>query len=135
VSATVVLPSGARVRGRPIGEAPETPADFLLALADGPVPRWESRRIVWPDFWLPTDRADALDALQEGLRRAREGQLVEVACLGGRGRTGTALAALAVLDGMPPRHAVRWVRSAYHPKAVETPWQAWWVRRLRAAPN
>jgi hypothetical protein len=135
VSATVVLPSGGRVRGRRIGEPPETPADFLVALADGPLPRWPSRRIVWPDFWLPTDRADAIDALQEALRRTREGQLVEVACLGGRGRTGTALAALAVLDGMPAREAVRWVRRAYDPKAIETPWQARWVRRIGSGRN
>ena len=45
--------------------------------------------------------------------------MVEVACHGGRGRTGTALAALAVLDGMPANRAVRWIRENYDPKAVE----------------
>jgi hypothetical protein len=131
VSKDVVLPSGAVVRGRRIGEVPDR-ADFLLALANGPLPPWPHRRIVWPDFWLPRDRLDALDALSEALRRARDGEVVEVACYGGRGRTGTALAALAVLDGMPPRDAVTWVRRNYHPKAVETPWQARWVRRITA---
>jgi hypothetical protein len=126
----VVLPSGARVRGRPLGEEPAEPAAFLLALAGGPLPPWPHRRVDWPDFGLPRDRQDALDALAEALRRARAGELVEVACRGGRGRTGTAIAALAVLDGMPPRQAVRWVRQHYHPKAVETPWQRWWVRTL-----
>ena len=91
---------------------------------------WPYRRIVWPDFWVPINRSDALDGLGEVLRRARAGQLVEVACRGGRGRTGTALAALAVLDGMPPGDAVDWVRRSYHPKAVETPWQERWVRRV-----
>ncbi|MEP7026441.1 MAG: protein phosphatase [Actinomycetota bacterium] len=113
-----------------MGEAPDSPADFLLALASGPLPSWPSRRIVWPDFWVPLDRRDAVDALSEALRRARRGEVVEVGCHGGRGRTGTALAALAVLDGMPSADAVRWVRQQYHPKAVETPWQVWWVRRL-----
>ena len=127
----VELPSGARVRGRRMADLPEGPADFLLALADGPTPPWPVRRIRWPDFRLPVDRADALAALAEGLQRAREGQVVEVACLGGRGRTGTALAAMAVLDGMDPAEAVPWVRRAYHPRAVETPWQAWWVRSVR----
>ena len=127
----VILPSGAVVRGRRLTAVPGTAADFLLALADGPLPSWPYRRIAWPDFWIPTDRADALDALAEGLRRAHTGQLVEVACHGGRGRTGTALAALAVLDGMPARRAVGWVRQHYHPDAVEMPWQAWWVRRIK----
>lgn len=127
---TVTLPSGALVRGRRIADTPATSADFLLALADGPLPPWPHRRIEWPDFWIPKNRADALDALGEALQRARDGQLVEVACHGGRGRTGTALAALAVLDGMPSTEAVGWVRRHYHPTAVETPWQARWVRRI-----
>ncbi|KXK60332.1 protein phosphatase [Micromonospora rosaria] len=125
----VVLPSGATVRGRRIGD-PATPADFALLLAPGPAPDWPHRRIRWPDFWIPTDRADALDALHEGLRRAAAGERVEVACRGGVGRTGTALAALAVLDGVPARDAVAWVRTRYHPRAVETPWQRRWLRRV-----
>jgi hypothetical protein len=129
---SVVLPSGAAVRGRRLADAPATAADFLLALADGPLPLWPHRRIAWPDFWVPTDRPDALDALAEALRRAHAGEVVEVACRGGRGRTGTALAALAVLDGLPATEAVAWVRRAYDRKAVETPWQARWVRRLEA---
>jgi protein-tyrosine phosphatase len=48
---------------------------------------------------------------------------VEVACSGGLGRTGTALACLAVLDGVPAGDAVAFVRGQYHPRAVETPWQ------------
>jgi hypothetical protein len=35
---TVLLPSGARVRGRTLGEPPAQPAVFLLALAGGPLP-------------------------------------------------------------------------------------------------
>jgi hypothetical protein len=59
---------------------PDQPADFLLALAAGPLPPWPHRRIAWPDFWLPLD--------------------------------------------------VGWARRHYHPKAVEMPWQARWVRTL-----
>lgn len=131
VSRSVVMPSGIAVCGRRMAEIPDTPADFLLALADGPLPPWPHRRISWPDFWIPTDRSDALDGLNEVLARARAGESVEVACHGGRGRTGTALAALAILDGLPPGDAVGWVRRSYDPKAVETPWQAWWLRRIR----
>ncbi|MER7335843.1 MULTISPECIES: protein-tyrosine phosphatase family protein [unclassified Micromonospora] len=125
----VVLPSGAAVRGRRVADV-ASPADFALLLAPGPAPAWPHRRIRWPDFWVPVDRADAVDALGEALRRARDGERVEVACKGGTGRTGTALAALAILDGLPPERAVDWVRAAYRPRAVETPWQRRWLRRL-----
>jgi protein-tyrosine phosphatase len=126
----VTLPGGERIRGRRLGVA-ETPADFTLVLGSGPAPSWQNRRIAWPDFRVPTDHADALDALCEVLARARAGEQVEVACRGGVGRTGTALAALAVLDGMAPADAVAWMRASYHRRAVETPWQRWWLRRLQ----
>ncbi|MGC4892622.1 protein-tyrosine phosphatase family protein [Micromonospora sp. DT31] len=124
------LPGGAVVRGRRIA-VPGPPADFALLLAPGPEPDWPARHVRWPDFWIPLDRADALDALREARRRAYAGERVEVACHGGVGRTGTALAALAVLDGLPPGPAVTWVRARYHPRAVETPWQRRWLRGVR----
>ena len=126
----VRLPGGALVRGRRLGRATST-ADFTLVLADGPVPEWPYRRVRWRDFWVPADTADVLDALNEVRRRAVAGERVEVACRGGVGRTGTALAALAMLDGLAAHEAVGWVRSRYHPMAVETPWQRWWLRGVR----
>lgn len=90
---------------------------------------WPSRWVRWPDFWLPTDRAAARAALRELWQRA-DGHRVEVACGGGRGRTGTALACLAVLDGVPPHEAVGFVRHGYHPHAVETPWQRRYVEHF-----
>jgi hypothetical protein len=126
----VRLPGGALVRGRRLGDAP-SPADFALVLGAGPAPGWSHRRIRWRDFGVPTDTAEALDALREAYRRAAAGERVEVACRGGAGRTGTALAALAVLDGLTPAAAVHWMRAGYHRRAVETPWQRWWLRRVR----
>ncbi|MFZ2527801.1 MAG: protein-tyrosine phosphatase family protein, partial [Rhodococcus sp. (in: high G+C Gram-positive bacteria)] len=82
----------------------------------------------WPDFRLPTDRADASAALHEAWERAVDGR-VEIACSGGLGRTGTALACLAVLDGVPRHDAVAFVRRHYSPHAVETPWQRRYVER------
>ena len=126
----VPLPGGGLVRGRRLGDATSA-ADFALVLGEGPTPAWPHRRVAWRDFWVPTDVADAVVALREAHSRARGGERVEVACRGGVGRTGTALAALAVLDGLTPRQAVGWVRSRYHPMAVETPWQRWWLRGVR----
>ncbi|HKT01630.1 MAG TPA: protein-tyrosine phosphatase family protein, partial [Rugosimonospora sp.] len=102
-------------------------------LGAGPVPPWPHRRIRWPDFWVPSDPADAVDALHGAYARAGAGQRVEVGCRGGVGRTGTALAALTVLDGLGPDEAVAWVRRHYHHRAVETPWQRRWLRRLQTS--
>jgi protein-tyrosine phosphatase len=120
------------VRGRRLAD-PASPADFALVLGSGPAPAWPSRRVRWPDLWLPSDPGDALDGLGEAHRRAHAGQRVEVACRGGVGRTGTALAALAVLDGLAPDQAVGWVRGRYHRRAVETPWQRRWLLTVDAA--
>jgi NaMN:DMB phosphoribosyltransferase len=46
------------------------------------------------------------------------------------GRTGTALAVLAVLGGVPADDAVGWVRRNYHPRAVETRRQRAWVMEV-----
>lgn len=91
-----------RGRGLPCGAAEGVAPEFGLYLQGRPPPpmSWSSRWVRWLDWWLPIDRADALDALLELLRRA-EAERVEVACSGGHGRTGTAPACLAVLDGVP----------------------------------
>jgi protein-tyrosine phosphatase len=68
--------------------------------------------------------------LHEAWNRAAT-ERIEIACLGGRGRTGTALACLAVIDGVPSREAVAYVRGHYSPKAVETFWQRRFVVRFR----
>ena len=83
----------------------------------------------WPDFWLPADRVDAAQALHELWRRAGS-ERVEVACGGGRGRTGTALACLCVIDGLPAGNAIAYVRNGYDARAVETPWQRRYVARF-----
>ena len=52
---------------------------------------------------------------------------VEITCGGGTGRTGTVIACMAVLAGVPVEAAVAWTRAHYRPRAVETPWQRRWV--------
>ncbi len=63
---------------------------------------------------------------------ARTGERVEVGCLGGHGRTGTALACLAVLTGTLADDAVAWVRGNYCYKAVETDVQEQLVAALHS---
>lgn len=130
------LPDGSWVRGR----------GLRRPLPDGPLPEfglylggrtlrqrhtfsWEHEWVDWPDFLLPRDTDLALTRIRDLHRRALAGQRVELACGGGVGRTGTALACLAVLAGVPTEDAVAWVRAHHHPKAVETPWQRRWIRR------
>ncbi|MEU0134563.1 protein phosphatase [Streptomyces sp. NPDC006296] len=131
----LALPSGRLVRGRglrrPRPGGPE-PTLTVHLLGGPPAPvAWESLWLRWPDFRLPADRDAARAVLGEVWTRAA-GERVEVACAGGRGRTGTALACLAVLDGVPAPEAVGYVRRYYHPGAVETPWQRRYVRRFAA---
>jgi protein-tyrosine phosphatase len=127
------LPSGRLVRGRalsrplPAGPTP-TYAVYLLSKQPPPVP-WEAHWLRWPDFWLPSDQSYAQKILREAWARFAT-ERVEIACGGGRGRTGTALACLAVLDGVPAKEAVAYVRRHYDPHAVETPWQRRYVRRF-----
>ena len=129
----VVLPDGRRVRGRGLrnGSVPGQLPDFgvyLLKSRPDPV-GWDERWVRWPDFRNPTDRQDACAALREAYERSVS-ERVEIACHGGVGRTGTALAALAVFAGIPTSEAVAWVRAHYQRRAVETPWQRRWVLSL-----
>ncbi|MFE8006664.1 protein phosphatase [Streptomyces sp. NPDC057418] len=129
----IVLPSGRLVRGRglrhPLPEGPDPTFAVHLLGRQPPPAAWESRWLRWPDFRLPKDRAQARTLLREALDRAATDR-VELACGGGKGRTGTGLACLAVLDGVPADEAVSYVRRHYHPGAVETPWQRRYVQRF-----
>lgn len=130
----VRFPSGARIRGRALATDPVYDPDFGIYLAARP-PRdvaWPYEWVMWRDFWLPDDSAALAAALGQGLVRAQR-QRVEIACFGGLGRTGTALACAAVIDGLPAGDAVDFVREQYHPNAVQTPWQRRFVRRFDEA--
>jgi hypothetical protein len=125
----VQFPDGQRVRGRSL-RRPEpktlTPEFGVYLLTSPPKVDWPMRWVRWPDFRLPSNKADVIDAVRDALGQASE-RRVEIACTGGRGRTGTALARMAVMCGIPRQQAVAWVRQHYHPGAVETPWQSRWV--------
>lgn len=129
----VVLPDGRRIRGRGLrhphpGDAVPQLGVYLLARDPGPFD-WDHRWVRWPDFRTPASTSDAIATLVEAYERSAT-ERIEIACGGGFGRTGTALAAIAVLAGVPRDDAVAWVRGRYDPRAVDTPWQRRWVRRL-----
>lgn len=129
----VVLPTGRIVRGRalrqplPFGPAPEF-AVYLLGSEPQPV-LWPRLWLRWRDFDLPA-YADALRAALADAWSRSATQRVEIACRGGCGRTGTALACLAIIDGVPNGDAVDFVRERYDRRAVETPWQRRFVTRF-----
>ncbi|MGH3759272.1 protein-tyrosine phosphatase family protein [Actinophytocola sp.] len=133
------LPDGTWVRGRGLRDpAPSGPEpDFglycgtrrLWARHDASL-GWPHRWVEWPDFRLPRRDDRAVGHIRALYERARAGERVEVACGGGVGRTGTVVACLAILAGVPRGEAVGWVRVNYHERAVETPWQAAWVGRF-----
>ncbi|MFJ1761948.1 protein-tyrosine phosphatase family protein [Amycolatopsis sp. NPDC088138] len=137
-SPTVEFPDGTKVRGRGLARpAPDGPApDFGLYLGTSRLRRkhgggitWPHEWVTWPDFLLPAKPAEARRQIKALHARAKI-ETVEVACYGGAGRTGTVLACLAVLSGVPAEDAVAWVREHYNERAVETPWQRGWVKRF-----
>jgi protein-tyrosine phosphatase len=120
----VVLPDGTEVTAVSFdARDPYTrdrPPDYRLYLDQVWHPPWAHDHYAWPDFGVPDDEDLVAEALRYVLDRARAGDLVEVGCLGGHGRTGTALACLAVLTGLRPDEAVAWVRSNHCTDAIET---------------
>lgn len=74
----------------------------------------------WPDYGTPRQPARFIRALRFVLTEAAAGKRVEIACRGGHGRTGTALAALLVLQGHTPHAAIDRIRRTYCVYAVES---------------
>lgn len=86
-------------------------------------PPWPVVIVDWPDMGvIPTEQLRVLTA---GITAQMEvGALVEIACLGGHGRTGTLLAALiASVEGSGATEAILAVRQRYCEHAIETPAQ------------
>lgn len=129
----VAFPDGRRVRGRgllaPLPNGLDPQFGFYLLGRAPRIDRWPHRWVLWQDFSLPTSTADAVAAIHEAYERAAI-ERVEIACDGGMGRTGTALAVLATISGIPANDAVDWVRKHYHPQAVETPHQRRWISNV-----
>jgi hypothetical protein len=125
----VTLPNGVQVRASGIADRDLDGGwrQFGLYCDTAWQPDWPAVTIDWPDFNVPASPEAAAQQIHDAYKRARRGERVEVGCLGGRGRTGTVLACMAVLAGVPGEEAVAWVRWHYRPEAVEVPSQVDWV--------
>ena len=101
-----------------------------------PIPslrKWEtvaSREIMldWSDgsdidlpiqFWIE---------LREYLAETKQNMLIF--CMGGHGRTGTAIAALLISSGWKAKTAIEWIRKNYCHEAIETKVQEWYLEDL-----
>jgi hypothetical protein len=142
LTGAITLPDGTLIRGRgrreplPTGSAPDyglylgRPTSLRRTLLRrGPAwqPDWPADWIDWPDFRTPRDDQEAAAAIHHAYLLARSGQRVEIACVGGTGRTGTVIACMAILAGAPATAALTWTRQHYRPRAVETPGQRRWI--------
>ena len=139
LAGAIRLPDATPLRGRgrrePLPAGP--PPSYGLYLGNPPGllsrqrppwrPDWPSDWVDWPDFRTPRDDRSAAALIEHAYQLARSGERVEVACLGGTGRTGTVIACMAVLAGHPATDAVGWTRRNYRPRAVETRGQRRWV--------
>ena len=125
----ITLPCGSRVRAAASYERNEKDPerDFGLYMDPHWAPTWPAEMLEWENLGLPLDFEAAAALIQSAYGRARNGELVEIGCQGGIGRTGTVIACMAILAGIAPDEAVRWVRDRYLVRAVETPIQEWWV--------
>jgi Protein-tyrosine phosphatase len=118
----VVFPDGTAVEACGLRDrrAEASDRDFGLYMDPRWAPTWPAELIEWEDFGLPADPEHAAEQIRAAFERARRGERVEVGCAGGLGRTGTVLACMAVLAGVPSSGAVAWVRANYEDRAVET---------------
>lgn len=103
--------------------------DFPGRLAAAGIP-WTGLPI--EDYTAPDARFEMAwpDVRERLIRSLAAGERILVHCRGGRGRSGTVVAALLVAGGLDPEAAIAAVRRV-RPGAIETADQADWVRRLQ----
>lgn len=99
--------------------------DWGLYLDYGWHPTWRAEHINWPDYGIPKNLETAAEAITYAYDLAKVGGIVEIGCIGGHGRTGTALACMAILAGVPAETVVQWTRNNHCSHAIETKRQEW----------
>ena len=127
MATTIEFPGGLRLRAAGGDEQSHLARPDWGVYADHCWDGWPGVVLEWPDFGVPSDDEAALAAIVDAVRRAEVGDDVLVGCRGGIGRTGTIVAAVAVMRGVPAGEAREWVRERLHPFAVETDEQVRWI--------
>lgn len=91
----------------------------------------------WQDMGLPKLDRDLVDtALVLAQNMIEKGDVLEVGCIGGHGRTGTFLALVAMRNGVEtPEEAITYVREHYCEKAIESDVQEWYIKAWHAEDN
>ena len=121
-----------RITGGPFDALPDGARGLCLEADSARVAEAQWRLDV-PDFGVPD--AAALHAVLSAMlaaMRARPSDAYHIGCRAGLGRSGLALACLAVLAGAVQGDPVAWLRAAYVPEAIETPAQEDFVRGFAA---
>ena len=126
---SICFPDGTCITASPLSARQEDSSDrdFGVYMDPAWAPSWDAELIDWPDLGLPVDEEAAAGQIVAAFTRAKNGERVEIGCVGGLGRTGTVLACMAILAGVPVDQAVEWVRANYDSQAVETREQEDWV--------
>ncbi|MCA3325117.1 MAG: hypothetical protein INF75_00935 [Roseomonas sp.] len=132
----LVLPLGGQrisISGGPFDAMPDGARGLCLEARAERVAEAEWQLDV-PDFGLPDEAAlrTVLTQMLAAMRAAPDGAF-HIGCKAGLGRTGTAMACLAILAGAVEGDPVAWLRTAYNAEAIETPAQEDFVRRFARA--
>ena len=121
------------ISGGPFDAMPEGSRGLCLEAGAARVAEAEWQLDV-PDYGLPdvADLRAILAQMLEAMRAAPDGAY-HIGCKAGIGRTGTAMACLAIMAGAVEGDPVAWLRAAYFQGAIETPGQEAFVRGFTAA--
>lgn len=112
-----------------------TDPDFGLYADASWKPLWRNEFITWPDYNIPTNEELGLTQIYEAFWRAKNGEKVEIGCIGGHGRTGTILAIMYIasaegeIDGS---QAYKFVKENYCSHAIESDIQEWYIKYASA---
>lgn len=93
-------------------------------------PLWRNEFITWPDYGIPTSELMGLTQIFEAYYKAKNGEMVEIGCIGGHGRTGTILAIMYIASAegkVNGKEAYKFVKKTYCEHAIESEIQEWYI--------
>lgn len=84
----------------------------------------------WRDWGTPEQPRAFRQALKWVLAEVEKGAIIDIGCMGGHGRTGTALACLLILQGTTAHESMKRVRTSYCTEAIESRSQERFIRNF-----